>query len=183
MSLTLSAYKMHAKLRVEGFYCASLPHTMLARLSSCLCFPTLVLSWNKISQSLHTSSNIPILYVSPKVDKAATCIYNLRTHPDKHYRPSTTTKLTILTIFFHIRVVTISKLTIFFHPRVVTTFKLTIFFHPRVVTISKLTIFFHPRVVTTFKLTIFFHPRVVTTSKLTFFFSSSNFHSSGHHLV
>jgi hypothetical protein len=51
-------------------------------------------------------------------------------------RPSTTTKLTTLTIFFHIRVVTTSKLTIFFHPRVVTTSKLTIFFHPRVVTTS-----------------------------------------------
>jgi hypothetical protein len=74
----------------------------------------------------------------------------------KTFRPSTTTKLTTLTIFFHIRVVTTFKLTIFFHPRVVTTSKLTIFFHPRVVTTSKLTIFFHPRVVTTFKLTIFF---------------------------
>ncbi len=50
-------------------------------------------------------------------------------------RPSTTTKLTTLTFFFHIQVVTTSKLTIFFHPRVVTTSKLTIFFHPRVVTI------------------------------------------------
>jgi hypothetical protein len=78
----------------------------------------------------------------------------------KDSRPSTTTKLTTLTIFFHIRVVTTSKLTIFFHPRVVTT--------------SKLTNFFHPRVVTTSKLTIFFHPRVVTTSKLTIFFSSSD---------
>jgi hypothetical protein len=32
----------------------------------------------------------------------------------KYFRPSTTTKLTTLTIFFHIRVVTTSKLTIFF---------------------------------------------------------------------
>ncbi len=46
----------------------------------------------------------------------------------KIFRPSTTTKLTTLTIFFHIRVVTISKLTIFFHLWVVTTSKLTIFF-------------------------------------------------------
>jgi hypothetical protein len=112
-------------------------------------------------------------------------------------RPSTTTKLTILTIFFHPRVVTTfkltiffhpwvvtpSKLTIFFHPRVVTTFKLTIFFHPRVVTTSKLTIFFHLRVVTTSKLTIFFHPRVVTTSKLTIFFHPLVVTTSGHHLV
>ncbi len=88
----------------------------------------------------------------------------------KYFRPSTTTKLTTFTTFFHIRVVTTCKLTFFFHPRVVTTSKLTIFFHPRVVTTSKLTIFFHPRVVTTSKLTIFFHPRVVTTSKLTIFF-------------
>jgi hypothetical protein len=80
----------------------------------------------------------------------------------KYCRPSTTTKLTTLTSFFHIRVVTTSKLTIFFHPRVVTTSKLTIFFHPRIVTTSKLTIFFHPRVVTTSKLTIVFHPLVVT---------------------
>jgi hypothetical protein len=55
---------------------------------------------------------------------------------EQHYRPSTTTKLTTLTIFFHIQVVTTSKLTIFFHPRVVTTSKLTIFFHPLVVTTS-----------------------------------------------
>jgi hypothetical protein len=60
----------------------------------------------------------------------------------QHCRPSTTTKLTTLTIFFHIRVVTTSKLTIFFHLRVVKTSKLTIFFHPRVLTTSKLTIFF-----------------------------------------
>jgi hypothetical protein len=46
----------------------------------------------------------------------------------KYFRPSTTTKLTILTFFFHIRVVTTSKLTIFFHPRVVTTSKLIFFF-------------------------------------------------------
>ncbi len=39
----------------------------------------------------------------------------------KDCRPPTTTKLTTLTIFFHIRVVTTSKLTIFFHPLVVTT--------------------------------------------------------------
>jgi hypothetical protein len=51
MSLTLSAYKMHAKLREEGFQYPSLPHAMLARLSSCFCFPSLVLSWNKISQA------------------------------------------------------------------------------------------------------------------------------------
>jgi hypothetical protein len=88
----------------------------------------------------------------------------------KPFRPSTTTKLTTLIYFFHIRVVTTSKLTFFFHPRVVTTSKLTIFFHPRIVTTSKLTIYFHPRVVTTSKLTIYFHPRVVTTSKLTIFF-------------
>ncbi len=86
------------------------------------------------------------------------------------FRPSTTTKLTTLTIFFHIQVVTTSKLTIFLHLWVVTTSKLTIFLHLWVVTTSKLTIFFHPQVVTTSKLTIFFHPRVVTTSKLTIFF-------------
>ncbi len=98
-------------------------------------------------------------------------------------RPSTTTKLTILTIFFHIRIATTFKLTIFFHPWVVITSKLTIFFHLRVVTTSKLTIFFHLRVVTTSKLTIFFHPRVVTTSKLTIFFHPRVVTTSGHHLV
>jgi len=69
-------------------------------------------------------------------------------HVINHCRPSTTTKLTTLTIFFHIQVVTTSKLTIFFHLQVVTTSKLTIFFHLQVVTTSKLTIFFHLRVVT-----------------------------------
>jgi hypothetical protein len=86
------------------------------------------------------------------------CMRGLISPTGRHqpFRPSTTTKLTTLTFFFHIRVVTTFELTIFFHPRVVTTFKLTIFFHPRVVTTSNVTIFFHPRVVTTSKLTIFF---------------------------
>ncbi len=88
-------------------------------------------------QFFDKGSNLGIL-------ELACCTSNL----SKSFKPSTTTKLTILTIFFHIQVVTTSKLTIFFHPRVVTTSKLTIFFHPRVVTTSKLTIFFHPQVVT-----------------------------------
>jgi len=74
-SLTLSAYKMHAKLREEGFRYPSLPHTMLAWLSSCFCFPSLVLSWNKISQNIKQHPHPPCKSTSWQGYTLASTIY------------------------------------------------------------------------------------------------------------
>jgi len=65
---------MHAKLREEDFQCRLLPTPCWHDFP--LVFVSQALFCHGTKFHKLTSSNIPILHLSPKVDKAANCIYN-----------------------------------------------------------------------------------------------------------